>query len=237
MSTLWIFGDSFCSEVDLNSHENNNSLKYMNYMGVDKFDTWSNLLSKKLNFELKNLACGGSSNYQIFQDFCEVCHLIKPNDIVIVGWGLVSKFRISIDNKFENIHPNNLKDYDNISKDTLEDIVSNRLNVENKDFWAHEVYSWEVAMNNLSNNKGYKIFFWSTEENRLIYRENILFKDGKKYLCKDSQVNLIQHLKELGCTSISDDTNNLVGDSHFGINGHKKQSEIFYDEIMKYNNE
>jgi hypothetical protein len=32
---------------------------------------------------------------------------------------------------------------------------------------------------------------------------------------------------------MSQETNNVVGDSHFGLQGHNKQAEIFYNEIKK----
>ena len=79
MNTLWIFGDSFSSEFDYNNlHENH--ISYMNIIGVNHIPVWGTVLAEKLGYEIKNLAKGGSSNYQIFQDYCDSCHLIQPND-------------------------------------------------------------------------------------------------------------------------------------------------------------
>jgi len=50
-------------------------------------------------------------------------------------------------------------------------------------------------------------------------------------LCAESKQKLITYLNNLGCTSMSDETNGEVGDSHFGIDGHNKQAEIFYNII------
>ena len=125
MNTLWIFGDSFSSEFDYNNlHENH--ISYMNIIGVNHIPVRGTVLAEKLGYQIKNLAKGGSSNYQIFQDYCDSCHLIQPNDIVIVGWGLIDKFRISEKNKVINVHPNNTMDYENMSKSTLDEIVKNR---------------------------------------------------------------------------------------------------------------
>jgi hypothetical protein len=233
MNTLWIFGDSFSSDFDYNNlHENH--ISYMNIIGVNHIPVWGTVLAEKLGCQIKNLAKGGSSNYQIFQDYCDSCHLIQPNDIVIVGWGLIDKFRISQNNKVINIHPNNTRDYENMSKSTLDEMVKNRGEIYNGiDIWAGEIYGWESAMNTLSKNKGYKIYFWSTEEDRLIYKENEEHKKSKNYLCSESKQSLIHYLRNVGCLSMSQETNNVVGDSHFGLQGHNKQAEIFYNEIKK----
>lgn len=231
MNTLWIFGDSFSSSFDYNNlHENH--VNYMKILGVNNIPTWGEILGEKLGYNIKNLAKGGNSNYQIFQDYCDSCHLIQSNDIVIVGWGLIDKFRISENNKFINIHPNNTRNYENMSKSTLDEIVKNRREIyEGIDVWATEIYSWENGMDTLSKNKNYRIFFWSTEEQRLIYGENEEHKKSKNYLCSESTTPLIHYLKLSGCLTMSQETNDIVGDSHFGIQGHIKQAEIFYNLI------
>ena len=72
-----------------------------------------------------------------------------------------------------------------------------------------------------------------TEEDRLIYKENEEHKKSKNYLCSESKQSLIHYLRNVGCLSMSQETNNVVGDSHFGLQGHNKQAEIFYNEIKK----
>ena len=236
MNNLWIFGDSFCSTFDINQISDNMK-NYLNFIDDNSIETWSELLAKKLNYNLINRARGGNSNYQIFQDFCDNCHLIKENDIVIIGWGLIQKFRISENNMFLNISPGNNRSFKNISKSTIDSVLKNRsevsfINEKRIDRWAYEVYYWETATQVLSKNKKFKVFFWSTEEPRLIYCESDECKSNKNYLCKESKKPLIHYLREKGCSSIADETNNLIGDSHFGKNGHKLQSEIFYNEII-----
>lgn len=228
MNTLWIFGDSFSSDFDYNNlHQNHKT--YMEIIGVKNIPIWGTILGEKLEMNVRNFAKGGNSNYQIFQDYCDYCHLIQENDIVIVGWGLIAKFRISENNKVINIHPNDTRDYENMSKSTLDEIVKNRKYVYNGiDMWAGEVRGWENAMITLSKNKNYRIYFWSTEEDRLVKENN-----KKNYLCSESTKPLIHHLRDLGCLSMSQETNDIVGDSHFGLQGHNKQAEIFYNEIEK----
>jgi hypothetical protein len=236
MNNLWIFGDSFCTTCHPNQRSDNMK-GYLSSVEINEIDSWSELLSKKLNLNLINLAKGGNSNYQIFQDFCDYCHLIKENDIVIIGWGLIQKFRISENNKFLNINSGNNRSYVGVSKSTIDSILKNRskytvIDDTRIDRWAFEVYGWETSIQVLSRNKKFKVFFWSTEEPRLIYCELDEYKSNKNYLCKESKKPLITYLKELGCPSMSDETNNLIGDSHFGIKGHYLQSEIFYKEII-----
>ena len=236
MNTLWIFGDRFSTEINSNNlHENHK--KFMELKDVSTIPSWSSLLSEKLKLANNNLSKASNSNYQIFQNFCDMCHLIKPNDIVIIGWGLISKFRISHNNEFVNLDPHGLKDIGMVSKKTLEEILKNRLKnekeINRRDRWAEEVYLWENVIYELSKNKNFNVFFWSTEESRLIYCESEDFKSKKNYLCSDSVDMLISYLKERGCTTMSDETNGEVSDNHFGIDGNKKIAEIFYDDITK----
>jgi hypothetical protein len=236
MKTLWIFGDSFSTHFDYNNLHDNHK-RYMEYMGISEIRTWSILLSDKLGYELKNLSKSGDSNYQTFQNICDNCHVIKENDIVIVGWGLITKFRISHNNQFVNVHPHGgIKDYGSLSKETVQEILDNRLKnfryANKRDRYAEEVYLWEKVISVLAKNKNFKVYFWNSEEERLIYCEPIEFKKNRNYFCKDSEEPLIYYLRKNGCTTIEDDTNNLISDSHFGVNGHIKQSEIFYNEIL-----
>jgi hypothetical protein len=236
MNTLWIFGDRFSTEINSNNlHENHK--KFMELKDVSSIPSWTSLLSEKLKLVNNNLSKESDSNYQIFQNFCDVCHLIQPNDVVIIGWGLISKFRVSLNNQFVNLDPYGLKDIGTVSKKTLEEILKNRLKnekeINRRDRWAEEVYLWENVISELSKNKNFNVFFWSTEELRLIYCESEDFKSKKNYLCSDSVDMLISYLRERGCTTMSDETNGEVSDSHFGIEGNKKIAEIFYDDITK----
>lgn len=240
MKTLWVFGDSFSTNFDYdNLHDNHK--KYMEIMGVNEIKTWPILLAEKLKCQLKNLSKGGDSNYQTFQTICDNCHEIKEGDIVIVGWGLITKFRISYNNQFVNVHPNGgVKDYGTLSKETIQEILDNRLKnfrySGKRDRYAEEVNMWEKVIHTLSKNKKFDVYFWNSEEERLIYCEPTDFKNKLNYLCKVSTEPLINYLRKNGCTTIQDDTNNLISDTHFGIDGHKTQAQIFYSNIINFSN-
>jgi hypothetical protein len=231
MNTLWIFGDSFSIEYVDNLHENHK--RYVQLKNINEITTWPKFLGDKLNYQVKNLAKGGNSNYEIFQNFCDNCDVICENDIVIIGWALISKFRISYNNKFENIGNEINSSLNMVSKETLIEIQENRKKTyDNKrDRWAEEVYLWENSIRTLSKLKKFKTYFWTAEEPRLIYNLSEEEKKNKNYLCAESKQKLITYLNNLGCTSMSDETNGEVGDSHFGIDGHNKQAEIFYNII------
>jgi|688.fasta_scaffold302003_2 hypothetical protein len=233
MKTLWIFGDSFSSDYDYN-HLHENHIKYMEIKNINTIPTWSTILGDKLMCNVKNLAKGENSNYDIFQNFCDNCSLIDNEDIVIIGWSLISKFRISLNNQFVSIGPDSNRDYGSVSKDTIKEIIDNRTMLyENKrDRWAEEIYFWENAIRTLSKHKNFKVYFWTSEEPRLIYSENKEFKENKNYLCSESEEMLLSYLNKLGCTSMSDETNGIVGDSHYGIDGHEKQADIFFNDII-----
>lgn len=232
MNTLWVFGDSFSSTYSDNLHDNHK--KYMELKKINKIKTWSEELSEKLQFELKNFAKGGNSNYEIFQNFCDNCDKIVENDIIIIGWSLIYKFRISENNKFHNIGKEINSSIGMVSKETLIEIFDNRYNIykNQRDRWADEVYFWENAIRTLSKYKKFKSFFWTAEEPRLIYNLDNDTKKDKNYLCSESNEMLLSYLNKLGCTSMSNETNGIVGDNHFGVDGHMKQAEIFYDSII-----
>lgn len=198
MKKIITFGDSFTADFD-RPHENH--VKYMNLVKINKIKTWPHFLSDKLGYQCQNHGKAGNSNYEIFQNFCDKSNSINEGDLVIIGWSLVSKFRIVNDNNFENIYPDENGEYKNI--------VDNR----NQNKWCDEIYSWENLIKEYSKYKNFNVFFWSGEEHRLNHEYNIY------------------KLMEMGCSTMSVETNNLVSDNHFGIKGHMKQSEIFYKEL------
>ncbi len=70
MNTLWIFGDSFSIEYVDNLHENHK--RYVQLKNINEITTWPKFLGDKLNYQVKNLAKGGNSNYEIFQNSISV---------------------------------------------------------------------------------------------------------------------------------------------------------------------
>lgn len=227
MDTLWVFGDSF-SHVQSDSVER----RYKSYREFHNGilpKTWSELLAEEIKFKLRNCAQRGSSNYDIFQWFCNYCQIIEPNDIVIIGWSFKERFRLINHNtgQFESIRPNSIKITEtkefltNISLTTINEILFNRTESE----WISEIYSWESLVTYLSTVIGFKVFYWSFDDT--IHREN--------YIGGDTD-SLYQTLIESGAETIEIETNGIVKDIHFGKKGHQIQFEYFNDFLEKNKN-
>lgn len=235
MNTLWTFGDSFTADLDY-TNLHNNHIKYFELTNTNQLTTWPNLLGQMLNYNVKNLAKGGSSNYDMFQLICDNSNSFKENDIVIIGWGLLTKFRVSHNNKFVSIYPdkNNISDIGSLSKETLIEFMDNRNIVfdEKRDRYSEEIHIWENVIRTLAKNKNFKVYFWSTEEERILIDRKSIHANRKNYLFPNINEPIIHHLKnKLKCKTMNDETNGIVPDTHFGNEGHKLQAEIFFNII------
>lgn len=198
--TIWVFGDSYSSE--------NNEVK-----------NWSKILSEKFGYSLKNMSVDKTSNYQMFDDFCFCCDLIKSNDIVIIGWGLVENFRASVGSELINISKDDTE-FEGISKNYIDDTIRDRQSEK----WCEQIYYYENIIDELSKSKGFRTFYWSSNEDRLIYPNRGSFKAKRSYLCSESEVSLVKYLNEKGVeingNKFADDSQELV-------------ANIFYNEITK----
>ncbi len=224
MPTLWVFGDSY-------SHIYDNTIdrRYKFYREYRKGilpKTWSELLASKLNVKLRNCAHSGSSNYAIFQWFCDYCQAIKPDDIVIIGWSFKERFRLvnHYTGRFECIRPNSIqitqtKEFlKDISLSTIDEILLNRTESE----WKCEIYSWESLINLLASKIGFNIFYWTFDDT--IHKKN--------YIGGDTD-SLMQTLLSNGANTITIETNGVVKDEHFSEQGHIIQSDYFYEFLLK----
>lgn len=129
MGKIWTFGDSFTqgfpSQFDNDNPWANNYCKWKGF--VPK--VFGEILSLKFNLELNNLGKYGSCNDEIFQKFAENAHLIKPGDVVIVGWTYSTRFKIAADsNDFMTISHVQEKQpaYTEMSMNTINEILYNR---------------------------------------------------------------------------------------------------------------
>lgn len=204
MTTLWTFGDSFTADYNINSPFDSNVNRYLRLKNEKVLKSWPNILSEKIGAQVKNFSKGGNSNYQIFQDFCDASGEIDEGDIVIICWGLLSKFRTVKDDQFINQYPTKNKGWDNV--------IDDREQIK----WSDEVYSWEKLIINYSKSKKFDLYFWCGEETNL---------------SNDKKITTIHQLRNMGCTNMGDETEGMIMDSHFGIEGHKKIADIFFKII------
>lgn len=223
MNKLWVFGDN--NSAIFGKTKERRFKYYKEYRGGTFPKSWSELLSKKLGFELKNMAVSGQSNYDIFDMICRCIEQIQKDDIVIIGWGYVQRFRLvdETTNGFVTIRPNQFKaeHIDNpvllngINIDVVNSILYNRTNTQ----WINEVYNWEVIINLLSKLIGFKLIYWTFDK-----------KLNKPHYLSTN--NFREDLIRLGAEDITTETGGKLIDSHFGEKGQFIQSDYFYKFLI-----
>lgn len=222
MKRLWIFGDN--NSAIFGKTIERRFKYYKEYRGGNFPSTWSELLAKSLNLQLKNLAVKGQSNYDIFEMFCRCAEQIQKGDIVMIGWGYVHRFRLVDEstNSFISIRPNQFKEHhiniptmlNGIDLHTIDSILDNRRNLE----WCNEIINWEILINLLSKHIGFKVFYWSFDEtiNKPHY---ISTKDFRNYLIS------------IGAEDFTLETNGVLNDDNFGEKGQIVQFEYFLNHL------
>jgi len=215
MSKLYVFGCSFSGLHGMDLLRNEDMKKYYDYRGGNFPPTWSELLAKDLELELVNKACWGSDNYKIFEEFCKNVDNIQSNDIVIIGWSGVNRFRLysEMENNLLSVNPwttNKNNKFVDISKNTLDEIIVNRNNF----MWVSEVYNWMKVINRLSKLIGFKLHYWS-------------------FFNEFNEMYVINNVLNLGADYITQETKGQVYNDHFGEKGHKVQSEYFKEILLK----
>jgi hypothetical protein len=262
MSTLHAFGDSF-TEGNPDDVEFMPFIKWKEFRGGNLPKSWVELLSEKLEMDYKIVAVGGANNNEIFENVCKNCNNFKKDDIVIINWTYMHRFRWSAmeiypDGIFVNqdkngnpyytwrkygINDDRPEDYNYIKRDTKYEIIENRLT----NLYLEEIYNWENIIEKLSQSIGFNLFFWSADIS-LIYSLPSQRFHQKKYILNDSIIpgsyehlegkgsDIFRYIYEMGGRFIIDETEGKVIDGHFGESGHKVQSELFYNYIIKHIN-
>jgi len=225
MRKLWTFGDSYTAEYEY--HHNDTYTKYKEIKGYE-IKTWPKVLSEKLGMFLENKGKRGSSNYDIFECFIQNFGNISENDFVIIGWGLLSKFRFAEDGRFITIHPDTQVDF-------FKTIIKNREN----EVWQSEIHNWMKLITNICHLKNVKHYFWSSEDPKLFYSQDSKSRYGcdknKKILCNEANTGLVFDLISKGIETIEKDTQGLISDCHLGKNGHVYLADLFYNQIKENN--
>jgi hypothetical protein len=203
---LFAFGDSFT-----NGFNDENALhvkQYISWKGY-KPKGYVDFLSEYFSCEAHNFAIQGNDNYSILESFCENLDKIKNDDLVIINWSNVDRFRIV--NSFDSwirILPNRLEilNQTDISAKTIDQIMVNRMSKK----YCEEVLNWSKLINQISKEK--KIVQWS-------YVENL----------KSKTIKYINPILE----NIVTETKGEVNDNHFSEKGNEELSKY----ILKYLND
>lgn len=223
MRKLWTFGDSFTAEYQYNGYDS-----YSRYKDIKGYEikTWPKILSEKFGMVLNNMAVRGSSNYDIMNSFIDIFNAMRPNDMVIIGWGLVTKFKYVQDNRLITIHPDT-------DDECLKKIISNRENFE----WHSEIHQFIKLISNLCYDKKILVYFWSSEDPNLLYsrqaNEKYQYHLNRKIISNKNETGLIYDLINKGAQTIEQETNGLIQDFHLGEDGHKFLAEFFYNYILE----
>ena len=222
MNKLWVFGDN--NSAIFGKTKERRFKYYKEYRGGVFPKSWSELLSNQLNFELKNMAVFGQSNYDIFDMFCKCAEQIQKDDIVIIGWGYVQRFRLvdETTNSFVTIRPNQFKSehinnpalLNGIDINVVNSILNNRTNTE----WIAEIYGWENVINLLSKYIGFKIVYWTFDTTL-----------NKSYYISTN--NFRMDLLQMGAEDITLETNGKLIDDNFGEKGQIIQFNYFLNHI------
>lgn len=204
MATIWTFGDSLTERYNPAFKWSKDYIEWKGY--VPK--VYGNFISEMLGYDLKNLGKAGCDNYTIYDTFCKAYPLIKEDDLVIIGWTSVGRFRlVTKRGKWVTLNPhfdNYLNDIDNISKNTIDEIFINRTNSK----YVDEVNGWIEFINLICKNK--KVVHWST-------------------IRGDGELNT-HHFFEM--ERIYTETNGLIQDAHFSEKGQEHLAFELIDVIM-----
>jgi len=203
---LWCFGDSYTQRYDPNVDWGKSYIDYKGYLPK----VYCDFLGEQLGIESENLGVGGYDNYSIFDTLCNNVHRIKENDIVIIGWSSVIRFRLAAkDGDWVKFVPGTVTDYHithhtDMSRNTIEEIFVNRDN----SIYYKEVNNWIHFINHTMKNN--KIIHWTPF---------------------DDNVDLNVH-KLLKLETIKTESNGDVIDTHYSENAHKILTDIFV-ELLK----
>ena len=213
MGKLYVFGCSYSSLYEMKLLNDPSINEYYKFRGGNFPKTWSEILSEDLDLELVNMSEWGFDNYSIFENMCKVADKITANDVVIIGWTQVIRFRLFSErfNQFRSINVWDItknQELIDVSKDTIQEIIINRDNER----WVKEVYNWMNVINRLSKLVKFKLIYWS------------FFPDF-------AELYIMNDLFKLGAETITQETNNVISNWHFGERGHEIQAKYFMEIV------
>jgi hypothetical protein len=223
---LFVFGCSYSSEF-VNSGITDLYFYYKGYWPK----TWTKHLSEKLDYNLVNFSKGANSNNQIFEDVCKYSNLFKKEDIVIIQWSYINRYR------WVNFKLNKWKDYSVSNHDNDLDSLINDNIVLNRQHYLYkdEVLNWQKMIETLSKIVGFHLYIWDGSYD-FLYQNPIKDRNDRKYICSEliPQGNaFIDMIFNQGGNRILEETEGKVNDIHLGEIGQRVQGDLFYQHIKK----
>lgn len=198
------FGDSYTN--GFNDDSVSWVKKYIKWKGY-KPKGYIEYISEYYNCEFFNHAIQGADNYTILESFCNKFEEINEDDLIILNWSGINRFRI-VNNfdKWITILPNfsGIENQSEISVKTANEILVNRTSLK----YLEEVKSWTKLINYLSKER--KIFQWSyLPEFKLdtINNINLIYET---ITTETKGVIIDSHLSEVGNKNLSKEIIKLI---------------------------
>lgn len=246
MNNLFTFGCSFTEDfrqfANINNIDKNTRTQYIHRFcdGIPP-ECWSDVLGGLLNFKVNNFGANnartstmipeesGNSNDHIFNNFCHIVEHINEGDVVIIQWTFMERF-LWVDtetNKTVSILPNQYTSIKN--KNLMDEILVNK----SHHLWFDQLFIKEKLINECAKFKKFNVFFWSMDD-KLYKLKKEVTENNSNYLFIKNKVGfkgVVDLLNRYGRTSITNETNNQIQDSHFGKVAHKVLGELIYEDI------
>jgi len=215
---LWVFGDSFSTSFKIQT-EGMCSYDYIKHKGYQP-KVFSEIISETLNLNLKDFSLGGSSNQGIFSKFVLNLDQIGEDDIFLFGW--TQNVRFNVATKSNGFLPiiiggadEKTYDFIDIPFQSLVDISMNRLKYSS--YWIEVINYIKIINHVLKHNI---VYHWTW-----VKPSNEYFLSSGNY--QKEFYDLLIPFKDY--PSITEETNNLIEDLHWGEKAHS----LFATEIMK----
>lgn len=200
---IWTFGDSYTSAFrDMEWAD-----QYTKWKGyVPK--VYGELISDWMNIELSNKGKGGFDNYSILQMICNHADKINSEDIIIIGWSNVIRFRLVNDFggwcRVLSNYSRNAPEFvvNDISDNTLNEMLVNRqhplhlteirswIKLLDLTFHKNMVIHWSPFHNNISNHS-----FGCAKYEKIKFETNGKLNDG--HFSEKGQFDLAKDLMEI----------------------------------------
>jgi hypothetical protein len=211
--TIWCFGDSFTQFLTPVPLLTDWRSRYCDWKGYTP-KVFSEILLERYNYDTYNLAQGGIDNYSILDLIIDNLSKIGKNDIIIVGWTSVLRFRMANKlGKFSSVLQNDdntrkdLAYFLGVSVDTINDIVINR---GESSVYVHEINNYIKLI-------------------KFIFKDNIQIHWSPFYQ-HDRGLDVVSLPK---LETIIQETNGEIKDGHYSEKSHNDLAEHFH-QLIKY---
>jgi DNA-binding Lrp family transcriptional regulator len=183
-------------------------------------ETWTELLSKKLNLKLNNYGFSSSGNDLIFETFCDRFNELRKGDTVIVGWS----YHTRVNYKFD------------IDSDIIDKIAVYR----NQEHYKNQFLTYQKVIDKICKCLGVNVYYWSGDRDVIYKLDKKLLHDKKYLLCdkivldEHGEYTPFNNVFNLGGQTIEMETNGLIKDKHFGESAHNIMANLFYEHITNF---